>query len=104
MVSQELKQFIHFRVHDLLGDWSRDLSGFHLILCRNLLIYMTAPQQQRIYEQFAGSLVPEGFLFLGLTETLLGSARRFYHCVDVKHRIYRTIPESSVQPVEKEGS
>ncbi len=89
---QELKHPIRFRVHDLLGDWEPVLSGFHLIFCRNLLIYLTAPQQQKLYERFAEVLSPGGYLVLGLTETLLGPARRFYHCVDVKHRIYQVLP------------
>ena len=93
LVSQELKHLVRFRVHDLLGDWEPALSGFHIIFCRNLLIYLTSPQQQKIYQQFAGALVPGGYLFLGLTETLLGPARRFYRCVDVKHRIYQGISE-----------
>ncbi|HJT25728.1 MAG TPA: protein-glutamate O-methyltransferase CheR, partial [bacterium] len=45
LVSQELKHLVRFRVHDLLGDWEPALSGFHLIFCRNLLIYLTSPQQ-----------------------------------------------------------
>jgi chemotaxis protein methyltransferase CheR len=98
LVSQELKHFIRFRAHDLMGDWTRELAGFHLIFCRNLLIYLTAPQQQKVYERFAEALVPEGYLFLGLTETLLGPSRRFYRCVDVKHRIYQTLPKAAQVP------
>lgn len=83
---------VRFKVHDLLGEWNAALSGFHLIFCRNLLIYLTGPQQQKLYEQFAEALVPGGYLILGLTETLLGPSRRFFHCVDVKHRIYQVLP------------
>lgn len=104
LVSQELKHRIRFRVHDLLGEWPSELSGFHMILCRNLLIYLTAPQQQRLYEQFAAALAPEGYLLLGLTETLLGAARRFYRCVDVKHRIYRALPGADMGHPVKESN
>jgi chemotaxis protein methyltransferase CheR len=89
-VQGDLRKRIRFRVHDLLGPWGHGHSDFHLILCRNLLIYMTGPQQQQVYERFAAALVPGGYLVLGLTETLLGASRKFYECVDVKHRIYRT--------------
>lgn len=97
-VSQELKHLVRFKVHDLLGKWEPSFSGFHLIFCRNLLIYLTGPQQQKLYEQFAGALVPKGYLILGLTETLLGPARRFFHCVDVKHRIYQVLPGAAAAP------
>lgn len=90
-VSRELKKRVQFRTHDLLENWSQYLSGFHLILCRNLLIYLTGPQQQKLYERFHERLVPGGYLVLGLTETLLGPSRRFYRCVDVRHRIYQAV-------------
>lgn len=88
-VKGDLRRNVRFRVHDLLGPWGHGHSGFHLILCRNLLIYMTGPQQQGTYEKFAGALEPGGYLVLGLTETLLGASRKYFHCVDVKHRIYQ---------------
>jgi chemotaxis protein methyltransferase CheR len=93
IVSTELKRAIHFRTHDLLGKWSPVMSGFHLILCRNLLIYLTAVQQQSLYARFAEALVPGGYLVLGQTETLLGAARQLYRCVDVHHRIYQTLSQ-----------
>jgi chemotaxis protein methyltransferase CheR len=90
-VSPELKNHIRFRVHDLLGKWVAGLSEFHVVFCRNLLIYLTGSQQQKLYEQFTHVLNPGGYLVLGLTETLLGPARRYYRCVDVKHRIYQML-------------
>ena len=88
-VITDLKHHIHFNIRDLLSPWGPEFSGFHLIFCRNLLIYLTSPQQQKLYEQFAGALEPGGYLTLGLTETLMGPARRFFKCVDVRHRIYQ---------------
>jgi chemotaxis protein methyltransferase CheR len=92
LVSPDLRRTIRFRTHDLLGNWPPELSGFNMVFCRNLLIYMTAARQQVIYEKFAGALAPDGFLILGLTETLLGPSRRYFRCVDVKNRIYRLEP------------
>jgi chemotaxis protein methyltransferase CheR len=97
-VSQELRKSVHFRVHDLLGKWSPGMSGFHLIFCRNLLIYLKASQQQWLYGRFAEALIPGGYLVLGLTETLMGAARRLYRCVDIRHRIYQTLTEAGDSP------
>lgn len=94
MVVEDLRKNIRFRIHDLLGEWPSDLARFDLILCRNVLIYMTAPQQQILYQKFSKALVPGGFLVLGLTETLMGKSRLLYQCVDVRHRIYRTLSEN----------
>ncbi len=90
-VSVELKKHVRFRVHDLLGKWMPVFEDFDLIFCRNLLIYLTGNQQQKIYERFSKALKPGGFLVLGLTETLLGPARKYFNCVDVKHRIYQNL-------------
>lgn len=84
-----LQKTIRFVQHDLLGPWPEGFSEFDLILCRNLLIYLTAPQQQKLYENFSRVLNPEGFLVLGLTETLLGPARELYRCFDIRSRFYR---------------
>ena len=88
-VAKEIRQKVQFRTHDLLGRWSPSMTGFDLILCRNMLIYLTAIQQQGIYEGFYRALIPQGHLVLGLTETLLGASRRFFRCVDIRNRIYR---------------
>ncbi len=97
-VLPELRARISFRTHDLLGVWPAELSNFNLVLCRNMLIYLTAHEQQKIYELFAKSLVPEGILVLGLTETLLGSARKNYRCIDIRHRIYQMIRPLGTTP------
>lgn len=104
-VVREIRQKVQFRTHDLLGRWSPSMSGFDLILCRNLLIYLTAVQQQGIYEGFYRSLIPQGHLVLGLTETLLGPSRRFFKCVDIRNRIYRAqdIPGNGPGSEEKIG-
>ncbi len=75
-VSSDVENHVRFRVHDLLGKWMPILNNFDLIFCRNLLIYLTSNQQQKIYEQFSNALTPGGYLVLGLTETLMGPARK----------------------------
>jgi chemotaxis protein methyltransferase CheR len=102
-VSPELKANVRFRVHDLMGHWSAGFGGFHLIFCRNLLIYLTGHEQQKIYEQFAAALVTGGHLVLGLTETLLGPSRRFFSCLDVKHRIYQKSPSPADLDAERQN-
>ncbi len=91
-VVSDLKRSIRFRTHDLLSDWTTDFTDFHMIFCRNLLIYLTSEQQQKLYERFAGIIAPGGYLILGLTETLLGPSRKYFQCVDIRHRIYQVLP------------
>lgn len=44
--------------------------SFHVIFCRNVLIYFDAPSQKRIITQFINRLVPGGYLFLGHAESI----------------------------------
>jgi chemotaxis methyl-accepting protein methylase len=62
---------------------------FHLIVCRNVVIYFERPMQERLFQSFADALLPEGLLVLGKVETLLGPARERLQLVDPRERIYR---------------
>jgi len=90
---EALRQKVRFETRDLLGSWEGGGEAFHLIFCRNLLIYLGARQQQKLFERFHGVLAPKGCLVLGKTEALLGPARRFFECVDIPNRIYRAVSQ-----------
>ena len=90
-VAPEIRRRIRFEVRDLMGAWERPERSFHLIFCRNLLIYLTADEHQTLYERFARALHPGGFLILGRTEALLGRGRVFFKCVDARNRLYRRV-------------
>jgi chemotaxis methyl-accepting protein methylase len=62
---------------------------YHLILCRNVVIYFDRSTQERLFQLFADALVPGGYLVLGKVETLIGSARERLQLVDPRERIYR---------------
>ncbi len=67
-VKPELKRNITFRKHNLLADPFD--TGFHLIVCRNVVIYFTEEAKDRLYLRFYQSLVPGGVLFVGSTERI----------------------------------
>jgi chemotaxis methyl-accepting protein methylase len=62
---------------------------FHLIVCRNVVIYFERPTQERLFALFADALVADGLLVLGKVETLFGPARERLHLLDARERIYR---------------
>lgn len=62
---------------------------YHLILCRNVVIYFGRSMQERLFQLFADSLAPGGYLVLGKVETLFGAARERLQLVDPRERIYR---------------
>src|SRR5437588_8418995 len=59
-----------------------------LVLCRNVLIYFTPELQEYVLNQFAFSLNPNGFLFLGKAETVR-PAQSYYELVNKQWKIYR---------------
>ena len=54
--------------HNLVSDGS--FNEFHLILCRNVLIYFSRPLQDQVQGLLLGSLIPFGVLALGRHESL----------------------------------
>lgn len=62
----EVRQMITLRQHDLTADPAP--GAFDLIVCRNVLIYLTEATKARVYPMFAEALRPGGVLFVGGTE------------------------------------
>jgi two-component system, chemotaxis family, CheB/CheR fusion protein len=86
-VRRELREMMLFARHNLISD--PPFSHLDLISCRNLLIYLNRPVQERIIETFHFALRPAGFLFLGLSESPDGSTDQFI-CVDANSHIYES--------------
>jgi chemotaxis methyl-accepting protein methylase len=63
--------------------------NYHLVACRNVLIYFDRPMQERLFQTFTDSLAPGGYLVLGKVETLLGTVRDRLLLVDPRERVYR---------------
>lgn len=62
---------------------------YHLVLCRNVLIYFDRPMQERLFQTFTDSLAPGGYLVLGKVESLVGTVRDRLHLLDPRERVYR---------------
>jgi chemotaxis methyl-accepting protein methylase len=90
-VVPEVRQLVRFQRHDLLREPAPG-GPWHLIACRNVLIYFDRDSQESLLERFADSLVPGGVLFLGKVETLLGRARARYAAIDQRERIFLRLP------------
>ena len=80
---------VHFRAAGILSD--PPFSRLDLISCRNLLIYIETGSQQRILPAFHYALRPDGFLFLGASESITASADLF-EPLDKRMRLFRRRP------------
>lgn len=66
--SERLLKNVSFAQHNLVTDQS--FNEFHVILCRNVLIYFNPTLQNKVHELFIQSLSQNGFLGLGNKESL----------------------------------
>ncbi len=68
-IADEIKSRVDFQEHNLLKD--AYMTDFHLIVCRNVLIYFTEEAKEVIFRKFQRSLKQGGYLFIGSTEQIM---------------------------------
>jgi chemotaxis protein methyltransferase CheR len=83
-----LRQAVVFAQHNLVSD--RSFNEFHLVLCRNVLIYFNRALQERVHRLLYQSLGRLGFLGLGARETLQFTPHEEQYR-QVAPRIYRKV-------------
>lgn len=75
-LKDEVRKLVQFRHLNLLDSYSL-LGKFDIIFCRNVLIYFAPDLKRKILAQFKQSLNPEGYLFLGASESISGISEDF---------------------------
>lgn len=85
---RSLSRSVVWAQHNLVSDSS--FNEFHVVLCRNVLIYFAKPLQDRVHALLHASLAPFGVLALGARESLRFTAfEAGYEPVDDGERLYR---------------
>lgn len=87
--SEELGSRMVFSTHNLVSDSS--FNEFHLILCRNVLIYFDKELQEKVFRLFDASLGNLGYLALGSKETLKFSEINHRYKQTGREKIWRKI-------------
>jgi chemotaxis protein methyltransferase CheR len=75
-IDQKLRNMIQFREFNLLQD-PGTLGQFDVVLCRNVLIYFDQSTKSGVLDRIAKLLAPDGVLYLGGAETVLGVSDKF---------------------------
>lgn len=88
-VKPAVKSLVTFENHDLIAGPQK--SGFNLALCRNLLIYIDSEFKLPVFEAVADSIVDEGYLILGMTETVPSAYRDKLEPINKRCRIYKRV-------------
>ncbi|MGW9685961.1 CheR family methyltransferase [Flagellimonas sp. 2504JD1-5] len=87
-MKRELGKNMVFTKHNLVNGTS--FNQMHMIMCRNVFIYLTTEQQNRILRLFVDSLVPRGYLVLGAKESAVFSpVLNELEIINGKSKIYR---------------
>ncbi|MHB1688003.1 MAG: chemotaxis protein CheB [Ignavibacteriaceae bacterium] len=85
-IRKEIREMLVFATQSIVKD--APFTKLDLISCRNLLIYFNAELQKKIIPIFHYSLLPNGILFLGSSETISGFVDLF-SMADKKWKIYK---------------
>lgn len=68
-ISNEIMERVEFKEHNLLKDSYP--TNYHMIVCRNVLIYFTDEAKEEVFKKFCRSLSKGGVLFIGSTEQII---------------------------------
>lgn len=71
VLKEDIRKMVRFQQFNLL-DPMEGLGVFDIVFCRNVLIYFDEKNKGDILRRISGRMAPDGFLFLGGAETVLG--------------------------------
>lgn len=86
-LNEDIRQMVIFATHNIIKD--PPFSKIDMIACRNLLIYFQTVMQKKVISAFSFSLNPNGFLFLGSSESV-GDLANYFSSYDSKSKIYKS--------------
>lgn len=78
-VADELRPLVTFKPLNLFDAWPMR-GPFDVIFCRNVIIYFDAPNKAELLGRYRDLLAPEGYLFLGHSETITAAVSGFRAC------------------------
>jgi chemotaxis protein methyltransferase CheR len=88
--SPSLIENVVFAQHNLVSD--RSFNEFHVIICRNVMIYFDKPLQDRVHGLFYDSLATFGVLALGHKESIRFTPHEAaYEELHGEERLYRKV-------------
>lgn len=92
---ESLRRPVRFQVHNILEPAPHP-GDFDIVLCRNVLLYLSPEKKTLAFERIAGAMAEDGWLMLGAGETVIGqtgklgadiNARGLYRLVGDGNRI-----------------
>lgn len=87
-INPDIRAMVDFKLFNLANLWP-PMGQFDLIFIRNVLIYFSADTKTQIINKAEGLLRPDGYLFLGSTESLLNTPTKLERVQLNKTTCYR---------------
>ncbi len=75
-IKEPIRKMVQFREANLLQDFG-PIGVFDIVYCRNVLIYFDQPTKAKVLDGISAHMSPDGVLFLGGAETVLGITEKF---------------------------
>ena len=72
---EALRKPIRFQVHNLLEPPPHP-GAFDIVLCRNVLLYLSPEKKMLAFERIASAMAEDGWLMLGAGETVIGQTNK----------------------------
>ena len=70
-VAESLRRTVRFQVHNIL-EAPPHPGQFDIILCRNVLLYLSGDRKRAAFDRLSQALAPDGWVMLGAGETVIG--------------------------------
>ena len=90
---ESLRKPIRFQVHNLLEPAPHP-GDFDIVLCRNVLLYLSPERKTLAFERIAAAMAPDGWLMLGAGETVIGQTSKLGADINARG-LYRLTGDSS---------
>jgi chemotaxis protein methyltransferase CheR len=90
---ESLRKPIRFQVHNLLEPPPHP-GGFDIVLCRNVLLYLSPDKKTLAFERLMAAMAEDGWLMLGAGETVIGQTSKLGADVNARG-LYRLVGDGN---------
>jgi chemotaxis protein methyltransferase CheR len=88
-----LRKAVRFQVHNLLEPAPHP-GDFDIVLCRNVLLYLSPEKKTLAFERLAGAMAEDGWLMLGAGETVIGQTSKLGADINARG-LYRLVGDGA---------
>jgi len=90
---EALRKPVRFQVHNLLEPAPHP-GDFDIVLCRNVLLYLSPEKKTLAFERIAGAMAEDGWLMLGAGETVIGQTTKLGADINTRG-LYRLVGDGA---------